>query len=207
VAPFDYTAHLLVSCSIPAGMPVNTYNVVATVSGGYYTDTAEDALVVYDPSLGYATGGGWFYWPGTANPATGYPGDKTSVAFTMRYNRQGKQVQGNLLVIRHLPDDTVYRLKSNSLEGLSLGRSSNPLMGWASITGKGTYLAPGWLQPEGNYSFILYVEDRNQPGTGTDRVWLQVKDKQGKVVLALSLPTPATSNNVPILGGNLFVQH
>jgi hypothetical protein len=40
-----------------------------------------------------ATGGGWFYWPGTT--------DRTNFGFTMKYNRRGTRVQGNLLIIRH----------------------------------------------------------------------------------------------------------
>ena len=41
---------------------VNTYLVEANVTGNYYTsDPAEDVLVVYDPSLGFTSAGGWFY--------------------------------------------------------------------------------------------------------------------------------------------------
>jgi hypothetical protein len=91
----------------------------------------------------------------------------------MRYNRNGRNVRGKLLLIRHPPDDTIYRIKSNALDGLALGKTNNPPMGWASISGKTTYLAPGWEQPEGNYSFVLYVEDHSN---GTDRVWPQPGD-------------------------------
>ena len=30
---------------------------------GYYTGFGEDVLVVFDPSLGFTTGGGQFFWP------------------------------------------------------------------------------------------------------------------------------------------------
>ena len=36
-----------------------------TVDGGYYTGLSEDVLVIYDPSLGFTTGGGTFLWPET----------------------------------------------------------------------------------------------------------------------------------------------
>ena len=55
-------------------------------------------MTVYDPSLGFATGGGWFPWPETS--------DKTNIGFTMKYGRNGSRVKGNLLVIRHLPGST-----------------------------------------------------------------------------------------------------
>ena len=38
-------------------------------------------LVVYDPSLGFTTGGGWFIWPDGS-------GDKTNFGYTMKYNKK-----------------------------------------------------------------------------------------------------------------------
>jgi hypothetical protein len=160
-----------------------------------------------DPAGYMSVGGVCFYWPGSEDPDTGYLGDKTNFGFTMSYNRNGRNVRGNLVLIRHLPDDTIYRIKSNALDGLALGKSNNPPMGWASISGKTTYLAPGWDEPQGNYSFVLYVEDRNEPGNGIDRVWLEVRDNNGIIVPDLSIPSPATQNAVPIGGGNIAVPH
>jgi predicted extracellular nuclease len=57
-------------------IPVGTYDVTATITGGYYTGEGYDGFTVYDPSLGFATGGGWFYWPGTT--------DKTTFGFVPR---------------------------------------------------------------------------------------------------------------------------
>jgi hypothetical protein len=51
---------------IPAGLAVETYSLEVTLDNEYFTaPKLEDVLVVYDPSLGFTTGGGWFYWPGT----------------------------------------------------------------------------------------------------------------------------------------------
>ena len=111
-----------------------------TVNGdGYYTATGQGAFTVYDPSLGHTTGGGWFYWPGSDDPETGYPGDRTNFGYTMKYGRNGKTLKGNLLMIRHLRDGTMYRLKSNALDALALGEDPTVPMGWASFSGKATY--------------------------------------------------------------------
>ncbi len=179
---------------------VNTYVVQVTVDGDYYTGSGEDVLVVYDPSLGFTTGGGWFYWPGTANEETGYPGDKTNFGFTMKYNKKATNIKGSLLLIRHLADDTIYRVKSNALYGLALGEDSKVPMGWASFSGKSTYQEPGWIEPIGNYEFTVYVEDRNEPGSGVDRFWIEV-------VNGLSLPREAVNNAVELGGGNIVVPH
>jgi hypothetical protein len=182
------------------GVPVNTYTVQVNVAGGYYNGADEDVLVVYDPSLGFTTGGGWFYWPGTGDAETGYPGDRTNFGYTMKYNKNGKNVQGNLLLIRHLPDDTIYRVKSNALYGLALGEDSKVPLGWATFSGKSTYQEPGWPEPVGNHEFIVYVEDRNEPGVGIDRFWIEVNG-------GLALPREAVDNATELQGGNLVVPH
>jgi hypothetical protein len=196
--PTTSKGQLCVTFSFNA-VPVNTYVVDVSV-GGNYAGHNEDVLVVYDPSLGFTTGGGWFYWPGTAKPETGYPGDKTNFGFTMKYLKNGKNVQGNLLLIRHLEDGTSYRVKSNALYGLALGEDSTVPMGWASFSGKATYQEPGWPEPIGNYEFTVYVEDRNEPGSGVDRLWIEVSG-------GLALPRNAIDNALNIEGGNLVVPH
>jgi hypothetical protein len=172
-------------------IPVNTYTVQVTVNGAYYTGSCEDVLVVYDPSLGFTTGGGWFYWPGTE--------DKTNFGFNMKYNKKGQNVQGSLLMIRHLADGTIYRVKSNALYGLALS-PMNSDTGYATFAGKSTYQEPGWADPIGNYVFTVYVEDNNEPGTGIDAFWIQVTG-------GLSMDSPSTTYAEELDGGNIVVPH
>jgi hypothetical protein len=82
-------------------------------------------------------------------------------------------------------------------------------MGWATFSGKSTYLEPGWEVPEGNYTFIVYVEDRDEPGTGVDRFWIEVLDKDNNVVPQMSMDEPATeeANSQQLHGGNIVVPH
>ena len=200
-----YEGYVTLTCNF-SGVAVNTYVIAVTVNGGYYAGYVEDTVTVYDPSLGFTSGGGWFYWPGTANPATGYPGDKTNFGFTMKYKKGGANVSGNLVVIRHTPDGRIYRLKSNALTGLSLSPANNAY-GWASFTGKATYLEPGWADALGNYTFTVYVEDQNDPGTGTDRFWLEIKDKSGNIVSVMSMPRTGAANAVSLGGGSIVVPH
>ncbi|NIO08799.1 MAG: hypothetical protein GTO40_12605, partial [Deltaproteobacteria bacterium] len=200
VSGSGYDAILPVTCSFD-GVPVNTYTVEGTVYGVYYSGGAEDVFTIYDSSLGFTTGGGWFYWPGTD--------EKTNFGFTMKYNRKATNLKGNLLLIRHLPNGTIYRLKSNALQGLSLGESADEdgSFGWASFSGKATYLEPGWTEPEGNHEFVTYVEDRSEPGSAIDRFWIEVKDKDGNNVLNLSIGRPAEENAEMLHGGTIVVPH
>jgi len=202
-----YDAELHVTCAFD-NVPVNTFAVETAVNvAGYYVGTGESVLVVFDPSLGFTTGGCWFYWPGSADPTMGYPGDKTHAGFSVKYTRKAG-AKGSLLVIRRLADGSAFRLKSNAMTGLSVGASgSTPGFGWASFTGKATYSKPEWLEPLGNYTFITYIEDRGEPGAGADRFWVETKERDGLLEPDLSLSGPATENAVMILGGNIVVPH
>jgi hypothetical protein len=187
-----YTCHFL-------GVPVNTYSVDVTVDGGYYAGANDDVLTVYDPSLGFTTGGGWFYWPGT--------NDKTNFGYTMKYNKKQTNLQGSLLLIRHVEGSVTgekYRVKSNALHGLAIGSETD--FGWATFDGKATYRAPG-VDNEGNNEFTVYVEDHAEPGKGIDQFWIQTRDKDDNVRTDLSMPEPGAGNSETIEGGNIVVPH
>jgi hypothetical protein len=186
------------TCTNNTPLAVDTYDVIANVDGDYYIGESYDGFTVYDPSLGFATGGGWFYWPGTT--------EKTTFGFAMKYNKKAKNVQGNLLIIRHHADGTISRLKSNALDGLALKNSNG--IGIASFSGKATYMT--W-DPEANeglgeyvntggIAFSVYAEDCNQPGIGIDRFWIRAMDK-------LVMANPAPTNAVTIGGGNIVIPH
>ena len=202
--PLDYSSVLTVTCEFD-NVGVNTYTVQAVlVANGpgdlFYVGSNEDVLVVFDPSLGFTTGGGHFAWPGT--------GDRTNWGYTMKYNRRRTKIQGSLLLIRHLPDGTKYRIKSNKLFGLAIGDGINiGAFGWASFAGKCTYLDPSLVDPIGNHEFVTYVEDHNEPGAGFDKLWLQVFDMGGDLIGDMSMDETAVSNAETIVGGNIVVPH
>jgi uncharacterized repeat protein (TIGR01451 family) len=194
-SPSGYAGEMTVMCDF-AKVPVSTYTVQVVVDGGYYDGAYEDVLTVYDPSLGFTTGGGWFYWPGTT--------DKTTFGYTMKYNKKGKNVKGNLLIIRHMDSGSLYRLKSNALYGLALGDTGE--FTWASFSGKATYLEPGWPEAIGNHQFVVYAEDNGEPGSGSDRFWIEVQAKDG-TIMGLSIPRQAIDNAIILRGGNIIVPH
>lgn len=212
-------------------VPVNTYEVLAAVDGLtdttiFYAGFDEGVLVIYDPSLGFVTGGGWFYWPGTCEEIeegvcdeAGYPGDKTNFGFNMKYNKPVKNVQGQLLLMRHTETDENYKVKSNALDGLAVGGGADGAgdYGWATFSGKSTFRPPG-ADNEGNHRFLVYVEDHNDQGCNQDPVdefWIEVKDPDGNVVLEVNGPgsdpagpdTDTDGDDEPIECGNIFVPH
>jgi len=172
------------SCDFGPGVSVNTYTVDAVV-GGFCTGSGEDVVVVFDPSLGFTTGGGTYTDPGS--------GDRVNFGYTMKYNKKRTNVQGSLLVIRHT-NDGVYRLKSNQVG-----------FDWATFAGKATYKEPG-EDAIGNYEFVAYVEDHATPGVGADRFWVTA-DRGGDAADGVSIAPDAVDNAVLLTGGNIVVPH
>jgi hypothetical protein len=172
---FDYNGELMVECAFN-GVQVNTYSIEASLVAGpgglFYTGFADDVITIFDPSLGFTTGGGHFIWQGEN-------GERTNFGSSVKYGQNGNP-KGSLLAIRHLTDDTIYRIKSNALDGLAIGEGQG--FGWASFFGKCTYQDPTMVEPLGNYTFVAYVEDHGTPGSGVDRFWLQVYDRDGMVI-------------------------
>jgi hypothetical protein len=184
-----YDAKLTYRCSFDA-VPVGIYTVTAAAGGGFFVGEGEDVVAVVDPSLGSATGFGTFGWPGT--------GDPTDVAFTLEYNRSGKSLGGALTLIRHAADGD-HVLRSNSLDGLSLGSSGDA--GWATFSGKATYEDPGTDEPHGNHEFVAHVED----GPSGDRFWIEIQDQADAVTVEASMTRPANDHAVELTSGEIVI--
>lgn len=218
-------------------VPVNTYEVRARVDGlsdttaYYFGESDENVFVVYDPSLGFTTGAGWFYWPGTADSEftacgeMGYLGDKTNFGFNMSYNKKRRAAKGSMMLLRHTVDARCldagsYKVKSNAIDGMALGDGEDAegrSYGWATFGGKSTFREPG-LEELGNHGFMVYVEDHGGQGCAqdpSDEFWIQARNKEGRVVLEVNGPdadpagTDAASDgdDEPIACGNIAVPH
>jgi hypothetical protein len=81
----------------------------ATTGDNYFMGSGEGALVVYNPSLGFATGGAWY----TDNSL-----NRVNFGFEAKTLKSG-QNQGSVLLIVHAPEGN-YTVKSNSM-----GRSAS----------------------------------------------------------------------------------
>src|SRR5262249_58409557 len=73
-----------------SNVAVNIYDVSIGIGGNYYTGSAETCLAVYDPSLGFVTGGGTVVHGGVA----------ANFAFNGKYVKSG-QLQGSLFYVEH----------------------------------------------------------------------------------------------------------
>ena len=167
-----------------AGTAPNVFEVTLNIGGDYYTGSGTTAFLVYDPSAGFASGGGWII-----NPNTGY---RANYGVNVKYLKNGN-AQGSILYIEHRPDGD-YKFKSTSLNS-SGGFAIVPITGGAEaqIAGKGNFGLNGVFT--GNYSFIARVIDKGNPGTN-DQFGLKLIAPNGQVM------NEFTFNPVTLGGGN-----
>lgn len=155
----------LTATCVFTSVPVNVYDVTFSVGGNYYTGSASSVLTVFDPSLGFTTGGGKVLHEGVLS----------NFGFNVKYLKKG--AQGSLLYVEHRPAGDV-RVKSNVMATLAIVRNT------AIFTGKCT------VNGVGNYGFRATVVDNGSPGS-SDQFGLQVTDPGGAIVVDLTY-TPLT---------------
>jgi Fungalysin metallopeptidase (M36)/Bacterial Ig-like domain (group 3) len=156
------------------GVAVNVYDVTITVGGAFYMGSGSTVLAIYDPSLGFVTGGGIILHNGVLS----------NFGFNVKYLKNGN-AQGSLIYIEHRPTGDV-KLKSNSLQSLSIAGNTGILLGKAT------------LNDVGNHSFRVTVVDNGEPGT-SDKFGLEVTRPNGTNIADLTFQ-PITLN-----GGNIQV--
>ena len=167
------------ACVTLNNVPVNVYDVTLTINGNFYQGTGSTVLTVYDPSLGFVTGGGQLI----------HNGFKASIGVNIKYLKSEK-AQGALLYIEHRPTGDVV-VKSNAIGTMAIVANE------ALPTGKAT------VNGGGNHSFIARIIDNGEPGFA-DRFGLRVTDSGGNILIDLTFdPIQLSGGNfsVPKLTG------
>lgn len=160
-----------------SSVPVNVYDITIRIGGNYYMGSAETSLAVYDPSLGFVTGGG----------TVTHNGVLANFAFSVKYLKNG-QPQGSLLYIEHRVTGDVV-IKGNSMGSLAIVDNT------AVITGKAT------LNAVGNYGFRATVVDNGEPGA-TDQFSLKVTNPAGGAMADLTFgPLTINGGNIQVPQG------
>jgi len=168
------------ACVTLNNVPVNVYDVNVTINGDFYQGSGGTVFAVYDPSLGFVTGGGQLIHNGVS----------ASIAFNIKYQKNGN-AQGSLMYIEHRPAGDV-EVKSALLGSLSI------VGGEAVATGKAT------INGLGNYNFISRIIDNGEPGFN-DQFGLRVTDAGGNTLIDLTFnPIQLSGGNfqVPHQNGN-----
>ncbi|QIK74596.1 choice-of-anchor L domain-containing protein [Nocardioides piscis] len=145
------------------------YTICVTVTdddGGSDTECAENYVVVYDPSAGFVTGGGWISAaPGSfpADPSASGPG---RFGFVSKYKKGASVPDGSTEFQFHAGD---LNFHSSSYQ-------------WLVVAGsKAMYKGTGTVNGEGGYSFLVSAVDGAK--TGPDRFRIKIWDTASGTVV------------------------
>jgi hypothetical protein len=166
--------------------------------GGTGSVAATDLVVIYDPSGGFVTGGGWITSPEGACQFEACTSDTTGKAnfgFVSKYKKGAKTPTGR----------TEFQFKAG---GLNFHSSSYD---WLVIAGPNAkYKGVGTINGSGNYGFILTATDSDVNGGGevdTFRIKIWDKDNDDLVVYDNKIEASDDSYDGTELGGGNIKVH
>jgi PKD repeat protein len=138
-----------------AGIYTATFTV--TDSSGNSSDE-ESIVVVFDPSGGFVTGGGWIWSPAGAYTADSMLEGKANFGFVSKYKKGATTPTGQTEFVFQAGD---LNFHSSSYEWLVVTGSK-----YARFKGSGT------INDEGDYKFMLWAGD-DAPDTFRIRIWTE----------------------------------
>lgn len=173
------------------------YAVTLTVvddDGGQAVATATEFVVVYDPSAGFVTGGGWYDSPAGAYAADPTRTGKANFGFVAKYKKGATVPDGN----------TQFQFKAGDVNFHSTAYE------WLVIAGsRATYKGTGTINGAGDYGFRLTATDGQvSGGGGVDRIRLKVWDRAtGAIVYDNQTGAPDDADATTALGGGSITVH
>ncbi len=192
---------LTATCAFDKLKP-DVYFLKTTVSGPL-SGVHYESFAVARPAWDLATGAGSFIWPDTANPTTGYPGDRATFAFTRAPsgNVQGNPPKTNVVVVRNYEDGTSSRMQSLSIDyaesatnnGARIVEIGGPGLFWERAS---VHSRTGW--------FSFHGVDRSTDGS-RDQMWVEVMESQTKSFAPLAFRSPKTNHFEQLQDGDVEV--
>lgn len=173
---------------------VYTLKLTVTDKDGGSAYSTYEYVVVYDPSAGFVTGGGWINSPAGAYAADPTLTGKASFGFVSRYQKGAPVPTGQ----------TQFQF---SVAGLSFHSTSYD---WLVIAGsKAQYKGTGTINGTGGYGFMLTATDGQLTGGGgMDKFRIKIWDKAtGAVVYDNMMGSTDTDSPTTMLGGGSIVIH
>jgi internalin A len=153
---------LSVSSGYVPGQGVYVLTIVATDNAGNSATEVRN-FVVYDPSAGFVTGGGWINSPVNTNYQYMQVGGKASFGFVSKYLKGAKVPTGN----------TEFQFHEGSLN------FSSTSYDWLVVNQNATnaqYKGSGTINGQGDYFFMLWAKD-GSPDTFRIQIWDKATSK------------------------------
>lgn len=161
------------------------YEVILIVTGsrGASVQSMFQYVVIYDPSAGFVTGGGWIDSPAGAYVTKPTTEGKANFGFVSRYQKGANVPEGN----------TEFQFKAGDLNFKSTSYQ------WLVVAGtKAQFKGEGTINGEGIFKFMLTAED-NSPDTFRIKIWTENTSGTETVIY--------DNGSQQVLGGGSIVIH
>jgi hypothetical protein len=150
---------------------------IYTVVNGYYTGVGgPDVVTVSIPGSDKVSGGGYLIMLRTAGKYGGKLNSRSDFGFTMKYNKSGSNLQGQTNIIIRASNDSMYQIKSNAINSLTVLGNQASFSTKANLTNITNPLAP--FSVGGNMSLTVQMTDSTAGGQG-DSVSVTLQDPNG----------------------------
>ena len=193
ITPTSSDAGLIrATTTLAPGVYTVTLRVQDKDGGTAVSSTAPDYIVVYDPTGGFVTGGGWIWSPSGAcrlTAACGGAQGKATFGFVSKYIKGATTPSGN----------TEFNFQAGNL------RFSAKEYEWLVVSGgKAQYKGTGRINGAGDYGFMLTAFDGEQDSNGKspDKLRLKIWNREtGAIVYDNQMNASDNSTAATALGG------
>jgi PKD repeat protein len=174
------------------------YSVALTVTdddGGSDTEAGAAYIVIYDPSAGFVTGGGWIMSPAGAYVDDGSLEGKATFGFVSKYQKGATTPTGHTQFQFHAGS---FEFSSTAYDWLVIAGARAQYKGIGTIGGRA-----------GTFGFLLTaIDGQVAGGGGTDKFRIKIWDQAtGNVVYDNQLGQLEDSGAATALGGGSIVIH
>jgi hypothetical protein len=179
------------------------------VNGYYRDDSSDDTIVtIFKPGPNFITGGGYLINQSSAGDYQGDTDLKTNFGFTVKFNKNGKNLHGRVMIIVR-SEGHDYKIKSNALASLVVQPydPSDPGSGLAEFYGKANIQdvtdPDNPIDLDGNATLHMTMKDNGEPGS-SDTIGITLWSKQGDLLFSSNWNGVQTIEQL-LDGGNLQV--
>jgi hypothetical protein len=190
----DANSYIVVESGYSTDEGLHTYTVTATDAVG---NVGSDSVtyVVYNPSAGFVTGGGWIYSEAGADVLHPDAEGKANFGFVSKYKKGADVPDGQ----------TEFQFKAGDLNFHSMSYD------WLLVAGPNAkFKGIGTINGQGNFGFMLTATDGQiNGGDGVDKFRIKIWDidSGGAVVYDNKMGQPDDSNEATELGGGSIIIH
>ncbi len=191
--------------NVNIGAADSTSFTIGIIVTNYYARNSSDensVLTVSKPlGTNFITGGGYLILSSSSGLFAGEAGTKNNFGFSVKYNKNGTNLQGNInAIVRN--GGRVYQIKGNAMTSLAVNGKKATYNGKANIQDITDPLNP--IAIDGNGSLQVKLTDMGEPGK-SDTISITIWNKNGGLWFSSNW-NGTTSVEQLLGGGNLVVR-